>query len=194
MQIAEDFQTKTNFPNCIGAVDGKHIHIKRPENSGSSFYNYKQFFSIVLMALVDSIYCFTFVDVGAYGCCSDSHVFKNSQLAKRLQQNNFNIPEKVHLTNDTNGKPMPYVFVGDEAFALSEHILRPFAKKNLSMQKRVFNYRLSRARRMVECTFGLLANKWRIFHRPLDTSAEFCDDIIKSFCVLHNWVRHRDGK
>lgn len=89
---------------------------------------------------------------------------------------------------------MPFVFVGDEAFSLSESVLRPYAKKNLTCLKRIFNYRLCRARRMVECTFGILANKWRIFHRPLDTNPEFSDSIIKACCVLHNFVRCNDGK
>lgn len=46
---------------------------------------------------------------------------------------------------------------------------------------------------MVECTFGILANKWRIFHRPLDVNLDFCDIIIKAACVLHNYVSCKDG-
>jgi hypothetical protein len=58
---------------------------------------------------------------------------------------------------------MPFVVVGDEAFGLSEYVLRPFPRRNLSIQKKVFNYMHTRARRMVECAFGILASKWRIF-------------------------------
>lgn len=46
---------------------------------------------------------------------------------------------------------------------------------------------------MVECSFGILANKWRIFHRPLDVHTDLADDIVKSCCVLHNFVRRKDG-
>ena len=52
---------------------------------------------------------------------------------------------------------------------------------------------LSRARRIVECTFGILANKWRIFRRPIDVKPDFCDITIKACCVLHNYVRKNDG-
>ena len=80
--------------------------------------------------------------------------------------------------HDENGKPMPFALVGDEAFALSENVLRPYPSRNLSVKQRICNYRLSRARRMVECTFGILASKWRILHRPLDTGIKFSDSIV----------------
>lgn len=65
--------------------------------------------------------------------------------------------------------------------------------KSLTKEKRIFNYRLSRARRYIECSFGILVNKWRIFHRPLNVDIEFAENIIKACCVLHNYVRLRDG-
>lgn len=88
---------------------------------------------------------------------------------------------------------MPFVVVGDEAFELANTILRPYAKRNLDYIKRIYNYRQTRARRMIECTFGILANKWRIFHRPIDVGIDFCVKIIKACCVLHNFVRIKDG-
>ena len=74
VNIANDFYRRTQFPNCIDAVDGKHVRIKMPTDSGSQFYNYKHFFSISLLALVDANCCFIAVDVGAVGKSSDSNV------------------------------------------------------------------------------------------------------------------------
>ena len=79
------------------------------------------------------------------------------------------------MPNDENGKCMPFVIVGDEAFALSEHVLRPYPNTNLSVQQRIYNYRLTGALRIVEWAFGILTSKWRIFHRPLDVTPQFCD-------------------
>jgi len=76
VNIANDFYLRTQFVNCIGAVDGKHVRIKMPNGSGSLFYIYKHL-SILLLALVDANYCFIAVDVGAVGKSSDSIVFKN---------------------------------------------------------------------------------------------------------------------
>ena len=64
---AQQFKSRANFPNCLEAVDRKHIRVIRPPNSGSLYWNHKHFFSIVLLAVCDSNYLFTYVDIGAYG-------------------------------------------------------------------------------------------------------------------------------
>ena len=66
-QIANKFDENANFPNCIGAIDVKHIRIIKPIHSGSLYFNYKNYFSIVLLALNDAEYTFTYVDIESYG-------------------------------------------------------------------------------------------------------------------------------
>ena len=191
--ISKDFEKNANFPNCLGAIDGKHVRLISPNNSGSLYYNYKNFFSIVLLAVCDSNYCFSYIDIGSYGKDCDSTIFKRSSFYKSLQSGNLNIPKPKFLPNESTIE-MPFMFVADEAFGLSETVLRPYAGRMLpTKKKRIFNYRLSRARRYIECTFGILSNKWRIFHRPLNVSKDLAIDIVKACCVLHNFVRTRDG-
>lgn len=108
-----------------------------------------------------------------------------------MERNDLNIPAPTRLPGVDIA--LPYVFIGDEAFGLSTHLLRPYSGNHLSIKKKVFNYHLSCARRYVECTFGILSNKWRIFHRPIDVKVDFAVDIVKCCCVLHNFVRDRDG-
>lgn len=194
IQISKQFANKAHFPNCIGALDGKHVRLIQPPHSGSMYYNYKHFFSLVLMALCDSNYCFIWVDIGAYGKDSDSGVFKETSFYKKLSENLLNIPEPRSITdNENNAFKLPYVIVADEAFGMTKNLMRPYGGKMLSKQKKIFNYRLSLARRYVECTFGIMCNKWRILHRPIDVKIDFANDIVKAICVLHNFVRTRDG-
>jgi hypothetical protein len=161
VNIADDLHGRTQFPICVGAVDGQHIRIKMPSGSGSLFYNCKHF-SILLLALVAADCCFIAVDVGAVGKSGDSNVFfKISKIERKLELNQRGISSSKPLPSDNSRKCMPFVIVGNEAFALSEHVFRPYPNRNLSVQQRIYNYRLTRARRKLECAFGILENKWR---------------------------------
>lgn len=191
-EVEEGFMKSANFPNCIGAIDGKHIEIIQPKHTGSLYYNYKNYFSSVLLAVCDANYCFLYVDIGSYGKTSDSAIFQHSDFNKRMMGGKLNIPKPKQISN-IDKTPLPHVFVGDEAFGIMSNMMRPYSGKQLTHTKKVFNYRLSRARRYIECTFGILSNKWRIFHRPIDVNIEFAENIIKACTVLHNYVRIRDG-
>ncbi|KAJ8877495.1 hypothetical protein PR048_021950 [Dryococelus australis] len=177
-EISNDFEKCANFPNCVGAIDGKHIRITKPKDSGSLYYNYKNYFSTVWFGLCDANYCSIATEVAAYGKSTDSATFQNSVLYK------------VCTVDQT---PLAHVIVGDEAFSLTENVMLPFSGKTLTYKKIIFNYRLSRARRYIECTFGILASKWRIFHGPLNVYNDFVEEIVKACCVLHNYVEIRDG-
>ncbi len=79
-EVAYLFQRKWNFFPVCGAMDGKHINIKKPPGSGSEFFNYKKCFTIVLFALVDAQYCFQYVNFGAVRSAGDAGIFRASTL------------------------------------------------------------------------------------------------------------------
>ncbi|XP_025161387.1 protein ALP1-like [Harpegnathos saltator] len=128
IQKVKEFQDMWDFPNCIGAVDGKHVGLKAPPHSGSTFYNYKNMHSIVLMALADANCRFTVVHIGAEGRRSDSGIFLQSELWYQLKHNNLNLPKAKSISE--KGPKLPYVVIGDEAFALMSYMMRPYPQKS----------------------------------------------------------------
>ncbi|XP_050516215.1 putative uncharacterized protein DDB_G0288537 [Diabrotica virgifera virgifera] len=110
LHIVNGFKTRWNFPHCLGAFDGKHVTIQAPAKSGSLFFNYKKQFSIVLLAVCDSQYRFTLVDIGAYGSQSDGGIFKESVFGTRFEQQAFNIldPEVLDETFNIEMPPNGY--------------------------------------------------------------------------------------
>jgi hypothetical protein len=186
-QVASDYYTRWNFPNCLGSLDGKHVIIRRPVCSGSTFFNYKHSFSIILLALVDAHYRFLFINVGAQGRCADAGVFKDCELNKALLDNTVHVPDACNLPG--TDQVFPYVVVADDAFPLREGIMKPFPHRNLEGKQRIFNYRLSRARRCVENAFGIMASKFRVYLNHMCIAPDKVDKVVLATCVLHNMMR-----
>ncbi|XP_018394548.1 PREDICTED: putative nuclease HARBI1 [Cyphomyrmex costatus] len=187
----KNFRCKWNFPNCVGAIDGKHVVIQAPQHSGSTYYNYKGSHSLVLLAICDANYKFLVVDIGAEGRQSDGGVFRNSSIGQALINGEADFPPDKQIYDD--GPALPHVLVGDEAFPLTTYLMRPYPGRNgLSIDQRIFNYRLSRARRMIESTFGILVSQWRIFRKPIIANVENVHKIIEACVCLHNFIRNMD--
>lgn len=172
--IEKGFRLKWNFPKCYGAIDGKHVMIRAPANCGSEFFNYKGTNSIILLAVADDDYCFRYINVGCPGRQSDGGVFQQSSLSEALE--NGLLPEGGFI-------------VGDDAFPLKTYLMKPYSKVALSEEQKIFNYRLSRARRIVENAFGILVSRFRIFEKPIACLPESIDKIIKACCAIHNYLR-----
>ena len=172
-----------NFPHCLGSIDGKHVQIIAPESSGSMYFNYKGTFSIVLLGVANANYNFIYADVGCQGRISDGGVFKYTLLYEKIEQRKLNLPADETLPGRTN--PVPFVFVADDAFALATHIMKPHPghKSGASSPERIFNYRLSRARRMIENVFGILSSKFRVLLKP-----DKVESAVLSCIYLHNYL------
>ncbi|KAH7974195.1 hypothetical protein HPB49_011926 [Dermacentor silvarum] len=146
--------------------------------------------------LTTSNYKFVVVDVGAYGKQSDGGVLEQSIFGRLLDEGKLQLPRDLPLPNTT--LPAPCVFIGDEAFQLRTDFMRPYPGRGLEARKRIFNYRLSRARqvemltmlllRCVENAFGILVTRWRILERAMGECPENAEETVKALCVLHNFL------
>ena len=92
LKVAQEFEDRWNFPNALGAIDGKHVVMQAPARSGSSFFNYKKTHSIVLMAICNARYQFTVVDVEDTGRQSDGSVCANSNLGYAIENKQLKLP------------------------------------------------------------------------------------------------------
>lgn len=143
--------------------------------------------------MCDAHYRFTFLDIGAVGRQSDGGVFKKSKLYTALEKNTLQIPPPAAV--GAKGLILPYIIVADEAFGLTSYMMRPYSRsKNLDQRKRIFNYRLSRARRVIESSFGILVARWKIYRKPIVASLTLSERIVKATCCLHNFIINCEGK
>ncbi|XP_077279076.1 uncharacterized protein LOC143906704 [Temnothorax americanus] len=122
---------------------------------------------------------------------SDGGVFKNSEMGRRFSAGLMNLPSP-NIIDPAHSYALPYVIVGNEAFQLNTFTMRPYPGRNISPEKRVFNYRLSRARRVVENAFGIMTARWRIYHKPMNTSLATTESIVQATVCLHNFMMTRD--
>lgn len=181
-EIANGFEKKWNFPNCVGALDIKHVRVKNFNRSGSVFFNRKGYYSILLMAIVDSNYRFIHVDVGKEGSMHDANAWRLSKFKREMDSGNLNFP--FHAKK----RDLPFVIIADSAFPLARNLMKPYPNADRILIQRKFNSKLSYARRVVENAFAILANRFRIFHRPMGQNLENVKAIVAACCILHNFI------
>ena len=153
--VSDGFWQRWNLPNTCGtrfkvtftgksrtisgAIDGKHVQIKKPPNSGSNYFNYKGHFSMVLLAICDARYRVIYANFGNYGADSDVRIFGRSDFLRLLEAGALNLPADAALPNSE--RVLPYFFVADAAFPLSQNLMKPVPGNGLTVEERRYNYR-----------------------------------------------------
>uniref|UniRef100_A0ABD2VV58 DDE Tnp4 domain-containing protein n=1 Tax=Trichogramma kaykai TaxID=54128 RepID=A0ABD2VV58_9HYME len=185
-RIAQEYEEQLHFPHCIGAIDAKHFEIKKPEHSGSLFFNYKNFFNISLMAVCDVHRRFTMVNLGDYGSANDAGNFANGDIGSSLENGEIRLPMPEPLQN--SNAVCPFYLIGDGGFPLKSYLMKPYLRtNNMSIPQKIFNYRLSHARQVIECAFGELSKTWEVNMKKLEWKLSNCELIILATLCLHNY-------
>ena len=187
LKVSNGFEHRWQFPNCLGAVDGKHVQIVPPPHSGSYYYNYKGNHSIVLMAVANSDYEVIYADIGGNGRVSDGGIWGDCTLRNGIENGTIGLPGPKNLPNST--RLLPHAFVGDEAFPLKKYLLKPFPHRNQTDEQRIFSYRLSRARRIIENVFGIMTMRFRILQNPINLHPKKVQKVVLAIVTLHNILR-----
>ena len=88
-----------------------------------------------------------------------------------------------------NDRPMPYFIIRDDAFPLRTWLMKPFSRRYLPDAERVFIYRLSRYRRVVDNAFGILINRFRCLLTTMQKTLNVVESIGIACCCLYNIMR-----
>ena len=131
----------------------------------------------------------SYVHIGGYGKDNDASLFGDTDVFKAFEKYALHLPgeEKV-LTHS-----LPYVLVADEIFPVKPWLMKAYPARNLTEEKRVYNYRLSRARGTIENTLGILSVKWCIYRKPIRASVDTVEAITKACLCLHNYLKQTDN-
>ena len=182
-KVVEGFFRDHGFPQCAGAVDGTHIPIVSPELCPAGYYNRKGWHSILMQGTVNNEGLFIDIYVGWPGRVHDARVFANSSLFKCGQDKKL-LP---NWTKRIGSKDVPLVILGDPAYPLLDWLMKAFPDNgHLTREQRTFNYRLSRARVVVEHSYGKLKGRWRCLLKRLDVNVFDVPELVAACCVLHN--------
>lgn len=177
--LAKAFYNKSEcgIDKCIGAIDGCAVRIRQPllddVPNPSNYYNRKGFHALNLQAICDSNRRITWYCCKSAGSTHDSTAFVTTALFERL---------KDGLLLESG-----YFLIGDEAYALEEFMMVPFSGSGLEEYKDSFNFYASQLRINIECTFGMLVNKWRILAVALPYKMFNNIMVIRTCLHLHNY-------
>lgn len=146
----------------------------------------------MMMAVANANYEFIMVDVGVNGRISDGGVLNYTNFGQALANKTLGIPEPAQLPNSQ--KILPFVFVGDDAFGLTENLMKPYPEAGLNAERKILNYRLSRARRVIENVFGILVSRFGVLQNQIALAPEKARTVVLACCYLHNFLRKRQPR
>ncbi|KAK8779661.1 hypothetical protein V5799_019001 [Amblyomma americanum] len=164
-----DCYAVTGFPQAIGALDGFHFAISLPK------------YSIILLAIIDHHYPFLYLNVGSPGRCHDANVYGRSWLKKRVESDRFQSPVSV-----IEGTLIARILLCDQAFPMMPHLLKPYANAPNGSKQAIFNYNLSRPRRILENAFGHVKARFRFIMKRMKCKLLNAKQAIRASSTLQN--------
>lgn len=180
-KISSNFLRRWQYPKLIGCLDGKHYQLRCPEKSGSQFHNYKGTFSVLVLAISDAFHRILYFKVGMQGSSNDSGAWLYSDFREALESSSLQIPTAPE-------GQVEYHLAADGAFPLSDRMMVPYQSFSSSGKEDLFNYQLSRARRIIEGSFGMISARFRLFQTSMNLKPKNAQLVISACFILHNFL------
>ncbi|XP_022224218.2 putative nuclease HARBI1 [Drosophila obscura] len=182
LDIAKEFERLWHFPHCLGSLDGHHIAFRsKTATTDASYTNYRQFQSVIMLALVDAQHRFLYVDASSPGGAADA--FTESSLYNGLESNLLNIPHEKRLPG--MDEELPHVVLADKRFALQPWLMKQHEIPS-TIEQKIFNYRLKRAHRVVVNARGIMSSRFRALQTEIKLQASIVEKLVMATCILHN--------
>ena len=189
--LVDGFYAAHGFPQCIGAVDGTHVPIKRPTESYTAYINRKKFFSLNVQLTVGYQQRIIDSSIRWHGSVHDARVFVNSNINGAFQRGFIPRCPKEIVRGEP---PVGIVILGDPAYPSLPYLLKEYVGGGVTPDQNFFGYRLSSARMVVECAIGKLKGRWRSLQNPLPIKADFVPILILACLKLHNFCIDSDDQ
>jgi hypothetical protein len=183
--VMNSFQDFCGLSAVAGAIDGTHIHVRKPSLGPEDYFYFKNSgYTIQMQAMVDKWKRFLDVTVGMPGSTYDSRVLCRSALYAQAEIGTL-FEDGVNVDSF-----MPYL-LGDAGYPLKQWLLTPYRDGRgrtdaRSILERLYNKRLSRGRSVVENAFGIFKQSFKELLQIMDLYVSFVPDVVVSCCLLHN--------
>ena len=181
-EVVDGFKHKFGFPQCAGVVDGTHVPIVSPVEYPADHYNCKGFHSIIMQGTVNNLGQFIDVYIGWPGHVHDTRAFSNLTLYRKGQANEL-LP---NWTESLGGEEVPLVILGGPVYPLLPWVMKAFLGNGRLYSQQMFNFQLSRARVVVEHSYGHLKGRWRWLLKRLDINVSDVPKLVAACFTLHN--------
>lgn len=187
-KISKEFYDEYKLPNCVGALEIRHLAFKPINKKGQMRDN--RFFTdntIALIAILDAHSNFMYIDVGQKSTLNDKNLFNNSNLKNLIDNNVINLPNSDQLPN--SDKSIPYYFIGDYSLPLNTYLMKQFYVSSLTPPQLNYDFKLWDVSQRAEHCFETLTNMFPILMEPFRTDEENAKKITLGCIALYNFLK-----